>query len=174
MRERRRGGWLCRLSVEIHVAADYPEQAEARLQAFLDDAPQAHRHITGILIPGRGRLCHRDRWQPPTMRQTLRAWFSERQVQDIAKYGLRAGWPHFTTAQDVLDFYRRFEDEVFRVVDDMAEELGVRDVLQALARYTDLEVHRPADWTDGLVRLAVEQVIRQVACDAAEAAPLSA
>ena len=74
----------------------------------------------------------------------------------------------------IFRFYRRFEDEIFGVVDDMAEELGVRDVLQALARCTDLEVHRPADWTDGLVRVAVEQVMRQVACDAAEATPLSA
>ena len=89
-----------------------------------------------------------------------RAWFPENgSLEDIIKNGISAGWPHFTYTKSSCQFYDRFEDEIFEIIDGMDEDRGVRDVLQVLAQHTDLEVHDADDWKEGLAWTAVIEVI---------------
>ena len=158
---------------EVYVRADDPDEASQRLRDFLGGEPGAYRHISGIRIRTeipKGEQ-HRDfEWDDPTMAQVIRAWFEDEELQDIAAHGMSAGWAHFTYYKETIEFYERFEDEVFAVIDEMAEQFGVRDVLQALAQYSNLEVHTPTDWKNGVVWVAAEQVVRSLVDDLERAA----
>ena len=157
---------------EVRTEADNPELAAQRLKDFLDDAPEAHRYVAAILIateiPQHERC--RDGWQAPTMTQVIRAWYNDWQLLDIAKYGSDGAWPHFTRQQEAALFYDRFEDEVFAVLDRMAERSGVRDVLQVLEKHANLEVHSAEEWKNAAVWVAVEQVVRGLVDDLERAA----
>ena len=151
------------LGDEIDVRADDPDQAAERLQAFLDDEPGAHRHISGVrlwtAIPAHQR-CIGFEWAPPSMEQVIRAWFDDKQLEEIVRYGMGSGWPRFNDYRETGAFYDRFEDDVFRMIDGAAEEYSVRDVLQVLAQHGQAEVHTPNQWKQAAVWFAVQEMVR--------------
>ena len=91
------------------------------MQDFLADEPGTHRHNNGIRlwreIPT--SECHRDvDWDPPTMKQVIRTWFEDEELRDITTHGMSVGWSHFTYYfKQTSEFYDRFEDQVFQVID---------------------------------------------------------
>lgn len=74
---------------------------------------------------------------------TFKEWFDENLGEyrrDIARHGCDAGFPHITYTSDCVDLYNQFEDEIYKALNDDAEEFGLDsiDALTATFRRKDM------------------------------------
>ena len=60
--------------------------------------------------------------------QTFKGWlkanFTMSMLQDLAQYGAAGGFPGLTYYHDTVKLYRRYRDELWQFISDMAEGAG--------------------------------------------------
>ena len=97
---------------------------------------------------------------------TFKEWFAENladEAQDIAQHGADAGWPHISYTQDCVELYERFEDEIYEMLNEDAEDMGYDNVETMVSQFGRADM---LSWPDGrknlLVWYACERTAREI------------
>ncbi len=70
--------------------------------------------------------------------KTFRAWFNVNlrgSARDIANHGADCGYPCITYIRDTIKIFDRFEDEIWEMAVDHAEELGCKNVAEMISGF---------------------------------------
>jgi len=73
---------------------------------------------------------------------TFKDWFDEHlgdYVEDIATYGCSSGFPYITYYKDTTKIFDEFEDELFELVGEQAENCGYDNVFELLGGCKNLD-----------------------------------
>ena len=99
--------------------------------------------------------------------RTFRSWFDanlKHQARDIAEHGADCGFPCITYTSDTVCIFDRFEDEIWNMAVQEAENLGCKNVAELIAGF------RRADMLDDIatfknlmVWFACETLAREIA-----------
>jgi len=70
--------------------------------------------------------------------KTFRAWFDanlKESAHDLAEYGAAGGFPGITYYIDTTKLYDKFQDELWEILVDDAEQFGAKNVFEFVAGF---------------------------------------
>lgn len=86
---------------------------------------------------------------------------SSKEIIDAGNYGADTGWPGFTYTSDCVDFYQANEDDIYELLNETTESMGLNNIEQLVASFTRSDM---LSWPDGrknlLAWFALEEVGR--------------
>lgn len=71
-----------------------------------------------------------------TFKQWLQANLDSQQIEELAEHGADAGWPGLTYYNDTVKLYERFNDEIWNLIVNEAEECGYKNPYELLATFS--------------------------------------
>lgn len=98
--------------------------------------------------------------------QTFREWFKENLMEDaenIANHGADGGYTELTWTNDCADTFDRFEEEIWSMAVEDAEDFGCKNVLEMISGFGRVDM---ADTIKGFKNLmlwyAAEKIAREI------------
>ena len=96
----------------------------------------------------------------------FRKWFKrhlEEDAQDICLHGADAGYPEITYTSDTVRVYNRFEDDIYDMLNEDADEMGYKSPEELIATFRRSDMLSTPDQRKNLlVWYACEKVAREM------------
>ena len=96
----------------------------------------------------------------------LYRWFwrnLRNEAADIAKHGAASGFPKITYYRDTVKIYNRFEDEIWEMAEQDAEDCGCKSVLEFFASLQGAHhADSPHTFKNLLVWYACEKIAHEI------------
>lgn len=70
--------------------------------------------------------------------KTFKDWFKANlsdSARDIARHGADAGYPHITYTRDTVEIFEAFEDEIWEMANQDADDMGCKNVAEMIAGF---------------------------------------
>lgn len=86
---------------------------------------------------------------------TFEQWFQQNlseYAEDIANHGADGGFPHITYTNEIVEIFNKYEDEIWQMVNDSANEYGAKDIADFIGSFNRIDM---AESFDGFKNLLV-------------------
>jgi hypothetical protein len=97
--------------------------------------------------------------------KSFRAWmlanFTKSELRDIADHGADTGWQYLTYYTETTKTYNRFKAEIWEMLLDDTESMGLKNPLELIASFNRADVGSCEQFENLLTWYAAEKIARE-------------